>query len=361
MKRLARDNPGIDQVKLLAAFAKREGISQYSEEALKSFVDHTTHAVTTIVEHDARLSGLRAEAVFLAVVAGIGKVQLIKSEDEGDVCYTGADVRLPDFRIVLEDGASLLVEVKAVAMKDAHHRFKLSDSYMQQLRRYAQLMNTELRFALYWDRLNTWTLNPVEAFEPGTPGEKQWSIDFPRAIGTSEMAVLGDKFIATPAPLVFRVYADPNGTDPMPEGEGRFRMKIARAELRSRDKPLSGRAAQIAWTLLWHGAWMDAGQHAEKDGDRLLWIDHFVAPTDDEDDWHNPDDWHDGCHMIGSLSRIITSAYLSGAERTVHTTSNSHVLAPGYIGQFIPDDFMTLELPLALMTFESNLELSDSA
>lgn len=151
MKRLRRDNPGIDQVKLLSTFAQKNKIAQYSEEALKAFGDEATRAVTTIVEHDARLSGLRAEAVFLAVVTGIGRVQLIKSEDEGELYYAGADIRIPDYRVVLNDGASLLVEVKALSMETIEDRFKLSDSAVQQLRRYAELMKTELRFALYWD------------------------------------------------------------------------------------------------------------------------------------------------------------------------------------------------------------------
>lgn len=168
------------------------------------------------------------------------------------------------------------------------------------------------------------------------------------------MAVLGDQFIATPAPLVFRVHADPDKSDRIPEAEGSMQLCIAGIELLSVDRPLRGRAAKIAWTLLLHGNWVDAGQHVERDGDRLLWIDHLSGPTE------TPDDWDKGCQMIGSLSRIITNAYLSGAERTVHTMSKSNVLDPGYMGQFIPDDFMQLELPLALMTLQSNLESKKS-
>jgi hypothetical protein len=45
--------------------------------------------------------------------------------------------------------------------------------------------------------------------------------------------------------------------------------------------------------------------------------------------------------MIGSLSQVVTNAYLSGAEHTVHTSTKSGVLEPGSMGQFIPDDFMS--------------------
>jgi hypothetical protein len=36
------------------------------------------------------------------------------------------------------------------------------------------------------------------------------------------------------------------------------------------------------------------------------------------------------------------------------------MLAPGFMGQFIPDDFMKLELPLALITLQSNLSSEET-
>lgn len=148
----------------------------------------------------------------------------------------------------------------------------------------------------------TWTLNPLAAFEAGSHGEKQWSIDFARAYGTSEMAIVGDRFIGTPAPLRFRVNVDPEKSDPMPPSEGRMRVTIASVQLLSRDRPLSGRAAAIASKLLWHGNWVDAGQQVERDGSRMLWIDHLFGPTEDEEDWG------EGCAMIGSLGWASTSS-----------------------------------------------------
>lgn len=351
MKRLERNNPGIDYVRLLAEFSKRTGIKEYSEHAFRAFGDETAREAAAVLTTESRLSGIRAQAVFMAVVAGIGKVRLIRSEDEGDLYYTGDDVQTPDFRIILQDGTALLVEVKAPTMKDIHDQVKLGDTYIQQLRRYADMTKTDLRLAVYWDGLQTWTLNPLEAFEAGAHGEKQWTIDFPRAYETSEMAILGDMLIATHAPLRFRLHADRAKSDRVPGSDGSTSIIVDHVELLSRDRPLRGRAAGIAWQLVWHGTWVDAAQEVERDGNRVLWVDHLFGPTEDQEEWAN------GCSMIGSLSRIITSAYLSGAERTVHTNSKSGVLEPGVMGQFIPDDFMTtLDLPLALIEVQSNLE-----
>jgi hypothetical protein len=140
MKRLERKNRAIDHVRLLADFSKRNGIREYTADALEAFSDETSRELATFV--------------------------------------TQVDAR------------ALLVEVKAVRMKNIHAQLKLGDTYVQQLRRYADLMKTELRLAIYWDRMRTWTLNPLEAFESGSHGKKQWSIDFARAYMTSEMASL---------------------------------------------------------------------------------------------------------------------------------------------------------------------------
>jgi len=354
MKRLERKNRAIDHVRLLADFSKSKGIQEYTQRALQEFGDEASRELASFVTQESRLTGIRAEAMFLAVVAGLGKVGLIKAEDEGEVYYQGPDIQSPDYRIVLADKSALLVEVKAHRMKNIRSQLKLGDTYVQQLRRYADMMKTELRFAIYWDGLRTWTLNPLEAFEAGSHGKK-WSLDFGRAYGASEMAVLGDRFIATPAPLRFRVNVDPDKSDRIPPSGGPMNITIARVELLSRERALSGKAADIAWKLLWHGNWVDAGQHVEQDGDRVLWIDHLFGPTEDEEDWGK------GCEMIGSCSGIISNAYLSGAERTVHTTSKSGVLEPGAMGQFIPDDFMKLELPLALIHLQSNLKPAKAA
>jgi hypothetical protein len=52
---------------------------------------------------------------------------------------------------------------------------------------------------------------------------------------------------------------------------GPFRpARIAGVQLLSQDRPLTGRGAEIAWKLLWYGRWVEAGQHVERDGNRML-------------------------------------------------------------------------------------------
>jgi hypothetical protein len=65
------------------------------------------------------LHGWRVQTLFKAVVVELGGARLIKEEDEGECYSEEATVKLPDYRLVLEDGEMILVEVKNVAPRCA--------------------------------------------------------------------------------------------------------------------------------------------------------------------------------------------------------------------------------------------------
>lgn len=348
MKKLERKDQGIDFVKLFAEDSARRKIADYSEQAIREFGDGMVRSLQDTANADHRIRGIRAEWVFQAVVAGIGKVELIKAEDCGEAFFTGDDLKIPDFRIVLRDGSQILVEVKAQSLGDSFDKsLKLSDGYVQKVLRYTSLTRTELRFAIFWEEASRWTLNRLEAFSPGIPGEKQWSISFPRAMATSEMASLGDCTIATRAPLRFRIYVDPDQSDRLsPEG-GVTQIVIAGIQLFSQDTALEGLAAQIAWRLIWYGNWVEVGQDMNTDGDRIFYIEHLIGPPGWDE---RPPEPYDPV-PIGTLSEMISLAYRRGAERTIHTRAEGDVLTPGYMGTFIPPNFPALKLALPLYVF----------
>ena len=353
MKKLERTDRGIDYVKLLANFASKHGFGQYHEEAIQAFGDDVTGSVRQSVQSEHRVRGIRAEPLFSSVVAGIGQVLLIKEEDGGDVYYAGEDLLVPDFRLVLQDERQLLVEVKAQDLGGSFDtEFKLSDSCVQRLSRYAQLTNTPLAIAIFWEEIGVWTLNHLKAFEPGEAGVKKWSINFPRAVATSEMESLGDCTVATRAPLVFRLKVDPELSGPVPPGGGEMIVRFKRAQLLSQDRPLTGLAAKIAWRLIWFGRWGEVDQELGVEEGRLVQIDFIIGPPEWTDIRPDPMDMV----PIGSLSQMISQAYLSGAEGTIHTTSKGPVLQPGYMGNFIPDNFVELDIPLAIFHIVPNYD-----
>ena len=362
MKKLRRADAGIDYIKLLADHSRKYGIREYSGRAIAEFGDAVEQSLAHSTHAQNRVRGLRAEALFLAVVASIGKVTLIKSEDAGDLYYAGADQLVPDFRIVLKDGRQLLVEVKAVSGLRASHKteLKLSDAYVQRLLRYTNATGAELRVAIFWEDLRLWTMNSMEAFHRGRNGTGRWAIGFGRAMAANEMATVGDYAIGTEFPLKFRVLFDPDRSDPIPaNAEGTFTATIAGIQLLSRDKVLRDVAARIAWKLLWYGDWDCYRQEQLHDGGRLVAVDHLVGPQHlDASDADAA-----GQEIIAWLSGLISTAYLHGAATTIHSSTGDPVLEPGYMRNFIPENFMSLglDLPLLVMELRPNYDFKDEA
>ena len=155
-----------------------------------------------------------------------------------------------------------------------------------------------------------WTLNRLDAFEPGMPSEKRWSISFARAMATNEMGALGDYAIATDFPLRLRVLLDPSRSDPVPPiTEGTFEVTFAGIQLLSEDRVLTGTSARIAWKLLWFGGWDDYYQEQHHEGDCLRWVDYFIGPRHlDEGDAEAR-----GQEIVAWISGLISTAYLRGA------------------------------------------------
>jgi hypothetical protein len=356
MKKLPRSTQGdIDYLKSFADYSSRQRIAQYSDEAIRAFGDVVQKSLESSVQAEHRIRGLRAESLFLVAVAGIGEVALIKEEDKGDVVFNGDDIQVPDYRVVRSDGHQLLIEVKAVHMEDSLETpLKLSDSCIQRLRRYASLTQTDLRIAVFWEEMSTWTLNSLDAFAQGRQGESKWTLDFARAITTNEMRTLGDRTIATLAPLRLRVHVDPEQSDPMPSSDATMKVVIAGVELLSQDRVLSGPAAQIAWKLIWYGHWGEVDQELHVQDGRLLWIDNLIGPPEWDD--HRP---APGAPVfVSALSEMISRVYLRGASNTVHSTADPEALEPGYMGTFLPEDLASLDnLPLYLLDLLPNFDL----
>ena len=95
------------------------------------------------------------QALFEAVVASLGRVQLLKLEDSGDVFLIGPDVKPPDFRIVTAEGDQMLVEVKNFYPNRATASFRMRAADLEEMRLYARLVGVkELKVAIYWSRWN---------------------------------------------------------------------------------------------------------------------------------------------------------------------------------------------------------------
>lgn len=358
MKKLRRSDAGIDYVRLLADHSEKLGVSEYDSRAIQEFGDELQRSLTSTARSESRLRGLRVEALFRTMVAAIGDVLLIKTEDSGELYYLGEDLSVPDYRVVTASGDHLLVEVKAVRGKPFSGSLSLSHAYIERIQRYAAMMGSQLRFAIFWEGTGWWTLNRLESFAPGQAHERQWRITFAKAFATNEMIELGDYSVSTWAPLRFRALFDTQKSDTMRPGEtGSFRLTTNGFRLFSQDRELSGIDARVAWKLLWYGRWEEGEQEPHFEGNHLAWVDHPIVPPG----WGEPECPRDGPSPVGFLSEMISAAYLQGAAHTIHTTAKGGVLQPGYMADFIPPDWFDAprQLPLVVAKIQPNFSFEE--
>lgn len=342
MKKLKRTAPAIDYVKLFADFSSLRAITEWGEDAISAFGSEVAGALRHSVAAPHRIRGIRAEALFEMVVASLGTVQFMKAEDQGDIYFKGDDIAAPDFMIVAEDQTRMLVEVKCIKIQESKETgLSISDSYMRRLIRYAKVTNADLWVAVLWEELEAWTLSHIDVFEKGISGEKKWSLSMSQAMGHNEMHKIGDRMIGTYSPLRFRLRFDPNKSEPFTQEGKPFDATIAGVDVLVGSKVLSGRAKAIAIKIIFFGAWQEIDQELHREGDQLVALDHLYAP--------NAESASDEIELVGFLSQFISRVYLSGAENTVHSVAEDETLEPGK-GNFIPKDFMSLDLPLALVT-----------
>ncbi len=361
MKKLQRATQDLELVRLLADYSKANGLKAYDNAAIKAFGEDAVKSLTASVSENERIRGIRAESIFLAVVAGLGQVPLIKEEDSGDIFFQGDDVQPPDFRVVTHAGRQLLVEVKSIAVDvkglelgalNKKMALKISDRQMQRLIRYAQLTGDELRFALFWENLQMWTLNKLDAFEKGIPHEKQWRLDLGQAMATNEMAEFGESTVGTVFPLRVRVTFVPGlQSAPMVGGLGRATLTINRMEMLSDEIVLRDSASRaIAWKLMCYGDWVETTANEVDDEGHILWTDFSYAPRDGNAGIN------ENSSIVGMLSQLISRAYLAEAASTIHSSSTDELLQPGYMGQFIPEETGTLDLPLWVFRLQANYD-----
>jgi len=340
MKRLVRDPFRFDGFSLFATYGQKASVSLKDPASVGGFIAAVKASAERALSNEAFLLGQRTEALFERVVASLGGFRLLKREDVGDVFHTAeTDVQPPDFRIVLEDGKQLLVEVKNFHQGDAPTKQQReSRAYLDALVGYADLMGCELRMATYWCQWNRWTLVPLSAF---SQGEKWSTLSMPDAIVANEMNRLGDLLVGTRAPLRFRVNADRSKPRTI-EANGQAGFTIGSCELLSEDRHITDPVElRIAWFLLLYGDWVIRDSTLIAEGDQLVAIEHHVGPSEERAEVEDQD-----FEFIGALSSMISRAHNSSTGDGGQVDRIRADFEPGAVGALIPEDYEGKALPL---------------
>ena len=334
-----------DLARLFGRFGRIEKLSLRSPRTSSSFVGRVRSSLAQALRNEAFLHGLRAEALFEAMVVSLGAVRLFKVEDTGNVYPDDDTMRIPDFRVVLDNGAPLLIEVKNFYFP--LKPFKIHEKYLGQLQHYADLVRCDLRIAIYWARWNIWTLiSPRRLRQEG--GKRK--ISFTEAFAGSEMAKLGDMHVGTKFPLCIRFIADKTkGRRIGSDGRGSF--TIGAVEVYSEDRPVIDKQEKaIALALMFYGKWPEIPPKAEIEDGQLEFIEYGCAPEEDHGQ---------GFEIAGALSQIFCSQFHELTTRRGRVEQTEIEPVWGSLGGLIPKDYKGKALPLWIFEVEPKPEAAE--
>jgi hypothetical protein len=170
MKRITKESPKFDLMRLLDHYARRRDLNIRDEGSQRAFLDDLGEQCRLHKDNDILIHGLRVQAMCPYVVAALDHCRILKEEDSGEIYALSEDVQAPDCRLVTRDGRELLVEVKNFHTADPDAAFPMSHRYRASLVRYADVFGKELYLAIYWSALKLWTLVPITRLREGPKG-----------------------------------------------------------------------------------------------------------------------------------------------------------------------------------------------
>jgi len=328
MKRIPRDPLKFDAFSLLAIYGQQEKIA-LGPQLIESLVGKIRSSISSSITDERFKHGHRVQAMFEAMVASFGQVQLLKQEDAGELYAIDESIEVPDFRIVLNDGKQLLIEVKNFFQKtdEWEEPFQLPQCYLEGLLKYSSLMKLKVVVAVYWAKWNSWTLVQLDAFKLQ---DGRASLLLGEALMKNEMSILGDRMIGTKFPLRLKMLV--SEAEPRTIGkDGSVTCKFRDIEFYCADqKILDDVAKNIAWHFMLYGKWIENAPEAFRTGDQLDSIQFEWMPVEDH---------KQGFEIVGSLSEMFSSFY---NHMTIDAGELKHIrceVTPGQWGRLIPDGF----------------------
>lgn len=336
MKRITKQSPRFDLIRLLDQYVRRRNLNMRDESGHQQFLDDLAEQLRLHKDNEILIHGLRVQAMFAYVVAALDYCKFLKEEDVGDVYAFADEIQAPDFRLVTRDDRVLLVEVKNFHTLDPKATFKLTARYWDSLVRYAELFGEDLYLAIYWSALRIWTLVSL-----ADQGERSgdYTILLVDALRSNQMSLLGDRLIGTTPRLGFRLFSDP-GKPRGVDDEGLVNFTIGHAELFCGESVIDDpKEQEIAWMLMNYGDWPVTECPAEVREGEFISASLITAPLERA----NP---HENFEIIGTLSTMIARQYNeitapSGVVERLSTTRD-----PTSMEALIPHNYRGSKLPL---------------
>lgn len=330
-----RNPEKFDVFDLYAEFCRSNAIPLNGIDSVEKVRDLFGLALEKHVNNPSLVFGKRVETMFAFVAAGLGKCSLIKQEDGGEV-YCNYKISVPDYRLVLGDNTTILVEVKNYHPNPFKSPFTMKADYVDSLTRYGELVNCEVKVAVFFSFLKQWVLLSMSDF---ALYENVWSISAENAVKRNEMLMLGDMSIGTKPPL--EVYIEADNKNPATfnkeTGEAKFTakgvtfgcdgVKLERAEEK-----------ELCYSFMLFGNWEETSVVPVIKGDRLLGLNMKYEPVE-----AHPEQ---GFDIVGSISSMLIQMYKHITEKDGEVIATKVDVAPQNFHALIPEDYDGENLPL---------------
>lgn len=326
MKRLKRNPEKFEVIDLFTAMGREQGYKLAVSGDVDDFIARINRTVKSTQENQRLIHGKRIESMFAHVAGALGRCKLIKQEDSGNTFSTDQNLQAPDYKLILDSGQHFFVEVKNWHFPNFKSLYPLNAEYMEKLENYAKLHGVPLKIAIYFSRFNKWCLLSKESF---IEQKNRFVIDFANALAKNEMAILGDRTIATRPDLVVELLADPN-KDASINDAGEANFIIGNVKFYCANKEITNDTEKsIAFYLIRFGDWQETTAEAVINGNAFAGVRFVYAPE------HPPEE--QPFALIGELSSMISSAY------NEHTVYERSVIA---LDTKVDPDVFSVEIPM---------------
>jgi hypothetical protein len=326
-----------DIFQLLVRLAQQRG--EHLEALLSDKTDATAiQELLWQARSPIRLHGRRVEEMFVYVVASLGHVRVIKREDCGElVAEDAVDLKIPDFRLLLNHDREILVEVKNVYEAVPNAPLRMHVSYLRRLQNYARLFGRPLYVAVHWSKWRLWSLHAIERLIAISENDRV-SLRLTDAIAISEMRMIGDMMLGTVYPLTLRIVVDSEAVKKHGSATT-YRMTIRDVEFCAKGIRLTReRDKQIAWGLMLHGRWREEEPVPIMDNDVPKAIEFHFRPEEMEPD--------ESFAIVSSLSSLASVQFneLTVDSRGVSRLRPDTLPIPPYPS--VGEEFASESLPL---------------
>jgi hypothetical protein len=336
IRKLGRQPRELETLSLFASMQPEGEITIDDSRQQQEFLTELGQGLSESLVNEARLHGWRVQALFQALIVELGRVPIVKEEDNGDLDFEDRDgmLKLPDLRLVLEDGSTVFVEVKNVGPGE-RKATSIGRGELDGLALYAEKQKARLLLAHYWSAWNLWTLiDPVCLERP----DGRIEIAMETAVRENEMVVFGDVLLGTTPPLTMTLYGDPDGPaalGPTSGGDKKGVFTIGAVEYRAAGKLLEDPdEIRIALAIMQFGKW-DMDNEAKVVEGRLEEIRYTFNPPEGISGSEGQE-----FEMAGSLSSMYSTLFnLATLKDDGSVARLRREPTPGGLASLVPADY----------------------